>query len=205
MLPASETRRGRGPSPESEDAGPLQQPGHTAKTKQQARPLSCVCRNHACPLPRPHQVLVSSGGDAPVPADHLAVSEQDASWRDQGGRRQGVPPETGRDEGQRWGRWGLGRAAAGRVLGSYPTVFSTFKEFSACFLPPVAPLCSSRGPSEHRGHFLCWAWPRGSWVWFIGVPVPFPDIYGVADSPLQVIHGGLPGPSRGHIHCHRGP
>lgn len=84
------------------------------------------------------------------------------------------------------------------------TVFPVSKEFSACFLPPVAPLCSLRGPPEHRGHFLCWAWLRGSWVWFIGVPVPFPDIYGVPDSPLQVVHGGLPGPSGGHVHCHRG-
>lgn len=30
------------------------------------------------------QVPVSGGGDAPVPSNHLTMSEQDASWGDQG-------------------------------------------------------------------------------------------------------------------------
>lgn len=51
--------------------------------------------------------------------------------------------------------------AAGRVRGSCPTVFAIFKDFSACLLPPVAPLRSRRGPSEPSGHCPGRAWPRG--------------------------------------------
>lgn len=201
MLPASEHQERPGPSSESEDTCPLRRPRHTAKTKQRAGPLPCACRDPACRRPRPRQVPVSGGGDAPVPADHPAVSEQDASWGDQGGRRQGVPPEAGRDEGQCWGTWGLGRASGWACPGVRRQRVFRFQGIP-CVLPTSCSPCllTAWSPRARRSR----AWLRGGWVWFIGVPVPFPDIYGVADSPLQVVHGGLPGPSRGHIHCHRG-
>ncbi|KAM6395345.1 NADH dehydrogenase [ubiquinone] iron-sulfur protein 2, mitochondrial [Rhynochetos jubatus] len=31
------------------------------------------------------------------------------------------------------------------------------------------------------------------------------ELHGVADPPLQALHGGLPGAPRGHLHGHRGP
>lgn len=146
------TRRGRGPVPSQKTPVPCG--GPATLPRQSSGPGPCLARVATPPVagPAPGRYLcrVEEMRQSlriilqclnKMPPGEIKVDDAKVS-----------PPKRAEMKVSAGAHGALDGPAAGRVLGSDPSVFSVFKGFPVCFPPPVAPVCSLRGPPEHGGH-----------------------------------------------------